>query len=188
MGLIELFMIAVGLSMDAFAVALCKGLCLKKLDYRYAVIIGIFFGGFQAGMPLIGWLLGRQFEQYITAIDHWLAFFLLAIIGGKMMMEAFKEDDDVPLCDNQLNIKELFILAIATSIDALAVGITFAFLQVSILPSITLIGITTLILSTIGVAIGNKFGIKYKSKAEIAGGIVLVIIGGRILLEHLNII
>lgn len=188
MGFLELFMIAIGLSMDAFAVALCKGLCMKKLNYRHAVIIGVFFGGFQAGMPLIGWLIGHQFERYITSFDHWIAFFLLAFIGGSMLMEAFKEDDEAAVCDVRLNIKELFVLATATSIDALAVGITFAFLRVSILPSIALIGITTFVLSLISVIIGNKFGVKYKSKAEIAGGIVLVIIGGKILLEHLNLI
>ena len=188
MGLLELLMIAIGLSMDAFAVALCKGLCMKKLNYRHAVIIGIFFGGFQAGMPLIGWLLGHQLEKYITAFDHWIAFFLLAFIGGSMLKEAFEEDNEVDACDNRLNIKELFILATATSIDALAVGITFAFLRVSILPSITIIGATTLVLSIIGVAMGNKFGVKYKNKAEIAGGIVLILIGTKILLEHLNVL
>jgi putative Mn2+ efflux pump MntP len=189
MGLVELFMIAVGLSMDAFAVALCKGLCMKKLNYRHALIIAVFFGGFQAGMPLLGWLLGRQFEKYITSFDHWIAFVLLAFIGGKMIMEAFKDDgEECSICNLQLDIKELVVLALATSIDALAVGVTFAFLRVSIVPSITFIGITTFILSGTGVAIGNRFGMKFKSKAEIAGGVVLILIGTKILLEHLSVL
>lgn len=188
MGLLELFMVAVGLSMDAFAVSLCKGLNMKRLNYRHAVIIAAFFGGFQAAMPLLGWLLGRQFEQYITSFDHWIAFILLAFIGGKMLLEAFKGGDESTICNDQLDIKELFVLAIATSIDALAVGITFVFLRVSILPSITLIGFTTFILSVIGAVIGNRFGVKYKSKAEIAGGFVLIFIGVKILLEHLSIL
>ncbi len=188
MGILELFMVAVGLSMDAFAVALCKGLNMQKINYRHALIIGAFFGGFQGIMPLFGWILGRQFEQYITSFDHWIAFILLAFIGGKMLMEAFNRDQEVHEFNEQLNIKELVVLAIATSIDALAVGITFAFFQVSILPSITLIGITTFILSVIGVVLGNKFGVKFKSKAEIAGGFVLIFIGVKILLEHLGIL
>ncbi len=188
MGILELFMVAIGLSMDAFAVALCKGLNMKKLNYRHALIIGAFFGGFQGIMPLFGWILGRQFEQYITSFDHWIAFILLAFIGGKMLMEAFNGDEEVLESNEQLNIKELVVLAIATSIDALAVGITFAFFQVSILPSITLIGITTFILSVIGVVLGNRFGVKFKSKAEIAGGFVLIFIGVKILLEHLGIL
>jgi putative Mn2+ efflux pump MntP len=188
MGLLELFMIAIGLSMDAFAVALCKGLCMEKLNFRHSVIIGIFFGGFQAGMPLIGWLLGHRFEKYITAFDHWIAFILLSFIGGSMIIEALKADNKIVECNNnQLHIKELFLLATATSIDALAVGITFAFLGVSILPSITIIGTTTFVLSAIGVVMGNKFGVKYKRKAEVAGGVVLILIGVKILFEHLNI-
>ena len=174
MGFLELILIAVGLSMDAFAVAVCKGLNMKKIDYKQAVIIALFFGGFQGLMPLIGWILGKQFESYITSIDHWIAFGLLAFIGVQMIMEAIKGDDDEKEQSSELKIKELIALAIATSIDALAVGITFAFLQVSIIPSICLIGIITFILSIIGVVIGNKFGAKYKSKAEMAGGIVLV--------------
>jgi putative Mn2+ efflux pump MntP len=174
--------------MDAFAVALCKGLCMEKLNFRHSVIIGIFFGGFQAGMPLIGWLLGHRFEKYITAFDHWIAFILLSFIGGSMIIEALKADNKIVECNNnQLHIKELFLLATATSIDALAVGITFAFLGVSILPSITIIGTTTFVLSAIGVVMGNKFGVKYKRKAEVAGGVVLILIGVKILFEHLNI-
>jgi putative Mn2+ efflux pump MntP len=186
MGLFELFMVALGLSMDAFAVALCKGLNMWKINYRHAVIIALFFGGFQAAMPFLGWLLGRQFEQYITSFDHWIAFLLLAFIGGKMLLEAFQEGGESPQCNARLNLKELFILAIATSIDALAVGITFAFLKTSIWLSISLIGFTTFIISFAGVVAGNRFGAKYKSKAEIAGGLILIFIGIKILFEHLK--
>lgn len=189
MGWFELFMIAVGLSMDAFAVALGKGLNMMRLNYRHALVIAAFFGGFQAGMPLLGWMLGRQFERYITAIDHWVAFGLLVFIGGKMLRDAFHEEDDIWAdFDDRLDIGELTLLAVATSIDALAVGITFAFLQVSILPSVTLIGVTTFILSLIGVILGNRFGTRFESKAEIAGGLVLIFIGAKILFEHLGMI
>lgn len=190
MGFVELFLIAVGLSMDAFAVSVCKGLNMTKINYRQACIIGGFFGAFQAIMQLIGWALGKQFEQYITSVDHWIAFILLAFIGGKMALEALKGDDGDVKAENadRLNYKELFMLAVATSIDALAVGITFAFLQVSIVPSVLLIGVTTFVLSVIGVAIGNKFGTKYKSKAEFVGGVILVLIGLKILLEGIGII
>lgn len=188
MGLIELMLIAAGLSMDAFAVALCKGLGMRKLNYRNAAVIALFFGGFQGLMPLIGWSLGRQFERYITGVDHWISFFLLALIGGKMIYEA-RKPEEVHLDEVQFpDYKELLILALATSIDALAVGITFAFLQVSILPAVLLIGTITLLLSFGGVAIGNRFGLKYKSKAEMAGGFVLVLIGLKILLEHLAVL
>lgn len=186
MGITELIFIAVGLSMDAFAVSLCKGLGMTRLNKKNACIIAAFFGIIQAGMPLIGWALGKQFEKYITSIDHWIAFVLLVLIGEKMIYEVFKGDDDDESADGDvLKIKELFVLAIATSIDALAVGITFAFLQVSILPSVLLIGLTTFLLSFIGVAIGHKFGAKFKSKAEIAGGVILILIGVKILVEHL---
>lgn len=191
MGFVELFLIGVGLSMDAFAVSICKGLNMKKINYKHALIIGGFFGGFQALMPFVGWALGSQFEQYIESVDHWIAFILLAFIGGKMVYEAVKGgDDDEEGAENEekLDIKELFMLAIATSIDALAVGVTFAFLGVSILPSITLIGLTTFVISVGGVVIGNKFGSKYKSKAEIAGGVILVLIGLKILLEGVGIL
>lgn len=189
MGLLELFMIAIGLSMDAFAVSLCKGLNMMKLNYRNALIIAAFFGGFQAFMPLIGWSLGRQFEQYITSFDHWIAFILLSVIGGKMLIEGMKSEDDLWFdCDDRLDIKEVFILAVATSIDALAVGITFAFLKVTILSPVLVIGTTTFVLSMLGVIIGNQFGIKYKGKAEIAGGLVLIIIGIKILFEHLGLL
>lgn len=190
MGFIELVLIAVGLAMDAFAVSLCKGLGMSKLRIKNAAVIALFFGGFQAIMPLIGWLLGKQFESYIKSFDHWIAFGLLVLIGGKMIYEVFKKDSDSDT-DNSidtLNIKELFLLAIATSIDALAVGITFAFLQTSIAPAVSLIGAITFALSFAGVYIGHKFGAKFKSKAEFAGGAVLILIGTRILLEHLGVL
>lgn len=190
MGFVELFLIGVGLSMDAFAVAICKGLNMRgKINFKHAAIIALFFGGFQAIMPLIGYFLGIGFEKYITRIDHWIAFILLCFIGGKMIVEAIKEWNEVDKQEeDRLDIKELFVLAVATSIDALAVGITFAFLNVNIWSAISIIGATTFMLSIIGVVIGNKFGSKYKSKAELVGGIILVLIGAKILLEHLGII
>lgn len=186
MGILELLLIGIGLSMDAFAVSICKGLKMQKLNYTQTFIIALFFGGFQAIMPLLGWLLGTRFEQYITDIDHWIAFALLAFIGGKMIFEAIKGDEDGG--SDKFEIKELFLMAIATSIDALAVGITFAFLQTDIWSSIAIIGCTTFVLSAVGVFIGHKFGAKYKNKAEIAGGVILILIGLKILLEHLGII
>lgn len=190
MGFVELFLIGVGLSMDAFAVAICKGLNMRgKINFKHAAIIALFFGGFQAIMPLIGYFLGIGFEKYITRIDHWIAFILLCFIGGKMIVEAIKEWNEVDKQEeDRLDIKELFVLAVATSIDALAVGITFAFLNVNIWSAISIIGATTFVLSIIGVVIGNKFGSKYKSKAELVGGIILVLIGAKILLEHLGVI
>jgi len=187
----ELALIAVSLSMDAFAVSMCKGLGMKTLRYAQGAVIALFFGAFQALMPLIGWFLGKQFEQLITSVDHWVAFGLLAIIGGRMIWEATHEKEgDAPFCavDQRLDYKELFILAIATSIDALAVGITFAFLQITILPAVTLIGGITFVLCFGGVALGHRFGIRYKKKAEVAGGAVLIGIGLKILLEHLGLV
>lgn len=193
MGIVELLLIGVGLSMDAFAVSICKGLGMKHLNMKQALVIGLFFGGFQALMPVIGWLLGKQFESLITPIDHWIAFILLAFIGGKMLIEALRGEDDTvqgAACaiDQKLDLKELTMLAVATSIDALAVGITFAFLQVDIVPSVTIIGVTTFLLSIVGVAVGHYFGARYEKPATIAGGIVLILIGLKILLEHLGII
>lgn len=188
MGFLEMLLIGVGLSMDAFAVAVCKGLNMKKINYRHATIIAVFFGGFQALMPLAGWLLGKQFERYITAYDHWIAFVLLLFIGGKMIYEALRGEEESESCGDKLDLKELTVMAVATSIDALAVGITFAFLKVNIYGAITIIGLTTFILSFIGVAVGNRFGAKYQKKAEIAGGVILVLIGLKILLEHLGVI
>ena len=184
MGFSELLLIAVGLSMDAFAVAVCKGLKMRRLDIGKTAVIALFFGGFQALMPLIGWALGKQFERYITSIDHWIAFFLLLFIGGKMIIDS----DEKPEYEEKLDLKELTLMAVATSIDALAVGVTFAFLQVNILTSITVIGSVTFILSALGVGVGHKFGVKYKNKAELCGGIILVLIGIKILLEHLGVI
>ena len=185
MSIWEIFLVAVGLSMDAFAVAVCKGLKMQKINPKQTGIIALFFGGFQALMPLIGYFLGKQFEQYIVSIDHWITFVLLGIIGSKMIYESFKKDED----DNGgFSLKEIFVLAVATSIDALAVGITFAFLQVNIAISVSLIGIITFVLSGCGVFIGHKFGEKYKSKAEFTGGLILILIGLKILLEHLEIL
>ena len=186
MSLFSLFIIAVGLSMDAFAVSICKGLAMKKINLKRACIVGLWFGGFQALMPLIGYLLGSQFEQYITAIDHWIAFVLLGLIGASMIKEALSKEDEC--ANDSLDFKTMFLLAVATSIDALAVGVTFAFLQVDIVPAVSFIGIITFTLSAIGVKVGNVFGIKYKSKAELAGGIILIVMGIKILLEHLGVL
>ncbi len=186
-----LLLMGAGLSMDAFAVSICKGLSMRKVNKKQSLVIGLFFGGFQALMPFIGWLLGSRFEQYITSIDHWIAFILLGFIGGKMVVEAIREKDEaveVRKMDPPLDLKEMFILAIATSIDALAVGITFAFLQVPIVEAVSIIGITTFVISVIGVYVGNFFGNRYKKKAELAGGIILILIGLKILLEHLGIL
>ena len=191
MGFIELFLIGVGLSMDAFAVAICKGLGMKRLNMKQALVIGLFFGGFQALMPFVGWALGSQFQDLISPIDHWVAFILLAFIGGKMLFDAFREDDEEEAADPKdarLDLKELLMLAIATSIDALAVGITFAFLGVNIVWAIAIIGVTTFVLSVVGVAVGHVFGARYEKGATIAGGIVLILIGCKILLEHLGIL
>lgn len=188
MGFIELALIAVGLSMDACAVSICKGLSMRKLNLRHAGIIALFFGGFQALMPLVGWALGVQFRHYITSIDHWIAFGLLLFIGSKMLIDAFRGGEGKGCSDEEarLDIRQLFLLAIATSIDALAIGITFAFLQVDIVPAVLLIGIATFLLSFGGVALGNKFGARYEKPATITGGIVLILIGCKILLEHLG--
>lgn len=187
---LELLLLGVGLAMDAFAVAVCKGLSMTKVNKGQAVIIGLFFGGFQALMPLIGWLLGVGFEKYIEAVDHWIAFALLAFIGGKMVIEAVNPEDESKedKMDQPLDIKEMFVLAFATSIDALAVGVTFAFLNYPIVQSISIIGIVTFIISVLGVFIGNFFGSKYKSKAQFVGGLILILIGLKILLEGLELI
>ncbi len=184
MSLLTLFITAVGLSMDAFAVSVCKGLSMKKLSWKKAVIIGLWFGGFQALMPTLGYLLGTRFKGYVNAIDHWIAFVLLALIGVSMVREARSPEKDET--NDSTDLKTMFLLAVATSIDALAVGVTYAFLQVRILPAVSFIGIITLILSIVGVKIGNMFGLKYKAKAEIFGGIILILMGLKILLEHLG--
>lgn len=184
MGLIELFLIAVGLSMDAFAVSVCKGLAMPKCTFKKAAIVGLWFGGFQALMPAIGYILGAQFQEAIASIDHWIAFVLLALIGGNMIHEALDNDEEE--ADASLDVKTMFLLAVATSIDALAIGITFAFLKVNIIPAVCFIGIVTFIISFAGVKIGNVFGVRYKNKAEIVGGIILILLGLKILLEHLG--
>lgn len=188
MGFAELFLIGVGLSMDAFAAAICKGLAMPKMRWNRGVVVALFFGGFQALMPLLGWALGRQFEQYITSVDHWIAFLLLGWIGGKMIWDALHGSGEEMPAQDALDVKELFVLAVATSIDALAVGITFAFLRVDILPAVALIGACTFAISAAGVKVGNLFGARYKSKAELFGGAVLVLIGAKILLEHLDLL
>ena len=188
---IELFLLGIGLAMDAFAVSVCKGLGMRRLNKKQTLIIGLYFGGFQALMPLIGWLLGSQFQKYITSIDHWIAFILLSFIGGKMMIEAIREwneEETVDVMDAPLDHKNMLVLAVATSIAALAVGITFAFLDTPIIEAITIIGITTMVISIIGVVVGNFFGSRYKSKAEFIGGLILVLLGLKILLEHLGIL
>ena len=188
---IELFLLGVGLSMDAFAVSICKGLGMRKLNKKQALIIGLYFGGFQALMPFVGWLLGSQFQKYITSIDHWIAFILLGFIGGKMMIEAVREwneEEVVDVMDAPIDHKNMLVLAVATSIDALTVGITFAFLGTPIVEAITIIGITTMVISIAGVVVGNFFGSRYKSKAEFIGGLILVLLGLKILLEHLGIL
>ena len=183
MDLLSLFLIAVGLSMDAFAVSVCKGLATPKYKLKYSMICGAWFGGFQALMPAVGYLLGVNFKKYITAIDHWIAFVLLALIGFNMIREALKNDDEG--ADPSFTAKSMLLLAIATSIDALAIGITFAFLDVNIVAAVLFIGVCTFVISAAGVKIGSVFGTRFKSKAEIAGGAILIILGLRILVEHL---
>lgn len=191
MGFLELALIGVGLSMDAFAVSICKGLSTRKVDKKYMLVLAAFFGGFQALMPTLGWFLGSQFQTYITAIDHWIAFILLTLIGGKMILDVIKEKgENEEVCPDdsvRIDLKEFFLLAVATSIDALAVGITFAFLQVKLASSVTIIGCITFCFTIAGVLIGNVFGTKFKDKATILGGVILIAIGVKILLEHLGI-
>lgn len=183
MSVIELLVLALGLSMDAFAVSICKGLSVPKLQAKHCLICGVYFGGFQALMPLIGWALGIRFQSMITNIDHWIAFVLLAVIGANMIKESFSKEEECP--DASFGFKTMLTLAVATSIDALAVGVTFAFLEVSIVPAVLLIGATTFVCSAVGVKIGNVFGNRFQSKAEFLGGLVLIAIGLKILIEHL---
>ena len=192
MSFFSIFMTGIGLSMDAFAVSLAKGICLKDDEFKYSFRVALFFGGFQAIMPLLGWWFGRYFESYIKSFDHWIAFILLSIIGGKMLIEAIKElrtkeEDKVHLeCErDEFSYKKITLLAVATSIDALAVGVSFAFLSVSIIPSITIIGITTFVLSFFAVFLGKKLGEYMQSYAELFGGAILIFIGIKILFEHL---
>jgi len=192
MSLWELVLIAVGLSMDAFAVAVCKGTNMRRLSVSQMLLIAAFFGGFQAAMPLAGWFIGSQFAVYIQRVDHWIAFGLLAFLGGKMLVEAIKGEEDECGCGcgcGKVKLGELTLLAVATSIDALAVGITFALLpDTNIVWSVSLIGIITFVLSAAGVIIGNKCSARFEKKAEIAGGAILILIGVKILLEHLGIL
>lgn len=190
MSLMEIFLIGVGLSMDAFAVAICKGLSMQKVDLRYTVWIALYFGVFQAAMPLTGWLLGSQFARHVTRFAPWIAFILLALIGGNMIRESLSKDEEETEREERLLVdhKELLMLAVATSIDALAVGVSFAFLGVRIGPAVTFIGCTTFALTLVGVWVGNLFGSRYKSRAELTGGVILILIGLKILLEHLGVL
>ena len=180
----ELFLLAVGLAMDAFAVSVCKGLALPRIDMKKALAAGLWFGGFQALMPLLGYLLGSRFASYIADFDHWIAFVLLALIGGNMIRESFGDEEEA---DASFGLRAMLPLALATSIDALAVGLTFAFLSVRVLPAVTLIGVVTLVISMAGVKLGNLFGARFRGKAEFAGGLILILLGVKILLEHLGI-
>lgn len=189
MGFFEILLIGVGLSMDAFAVSICKGLGMHRINYRHAVVIALFFGVFQGLMPVIGWLVGSSFAAYVTTFDHWIAFGLLAIVGGKMLWDAFHDEDEAcEIDESKLDVRELFMLAIATSIDALAVGISFSFLEINIAAAAFIIGITTFVLSLVGVVFGNRFGTRFERPAQILGGVVLVLIGLKILLEHLGVL
>lgn len=189
MGIIDIVVLSVGLAMDAFSVAVCKGLSMKKIDYKAAAIIALFFGAFQGGMPLIGYFLGTRFMKYISAVDHWIAFLLLAFIGGKMLWEVIKGgDEEEEGKEFRLDLKELTVLAIATSIDALAVGIVFAAQEAEIFSAVLSIGLITAAISFAGVFIGNRFGSRYESKAQIAGGVILILIGLKILLEDLGVL
>lgn len=185
MNILELFILAVGLSMDAFAVSICKGLSLGKIQKKHMAIAGAWFGGFQALMPLIGYFAGRFFAEKLTQYDHWVAFILLLFIGGSMIKESLGEEEE---SNDAMDIKTMFLLAVATSIDALAVGVTFAFLKVAIIPAVVFIGVVTFVCSAIGIKIGSIFGTKYKSKAELCGGIILILIGLKILLEGIGIL
>lgn len=186
MELAEIILISMALGMDAFAVSICKGLSMAKMNWKKGIIIGLYFGGFQAFMPMIGYFLGSRFETIVTSIDHWIAFGLLAIIGGNMIKEAFEKNSEN--CNDDIDFKTMLMLAIATSIDALAVGITFAFLKVNLILAVSFIGFITFGLSVIGVKIGNKFGNKYEKKAQLIGGCILVLMGLKILVEHLGIL
>lgn len=190
MGIAELLLIAVGLSMDAFAVSICRGLGMRRLNLRTAAVLALFFGCFQALMPLVGWALGSQLMWLIAPVDHWVAFVLLAFIGGKMLWEAFHEDDEGCGCEDTsaIDLREFLVLAVATSIDALAAGISFAALNVDIVASVSLIGVVTFALSFVGVAVGHFFGARYERPASVVGGVVLILIGLKVLLEHLGVL
>lgn len=183
MGITELIILAVGLSMDAFAVSICKGLSVDKLEVKHMCLAGIWFGGFQALMPLIGFLLGSTFASYVQKFDHWIALILLAFIGFNMVRESFGDDDDS--VEDSFSVKTMFLMAVATSIDALAVGVTFAFLKVNVIFAVITIGIITFLFSAAGIKIGNVFGLRFKSKAELAGGMILILLGIKIFAEHM---
>lgn len=187
MGIIEVLFMGIGVAMDAFSVSICKGLCMHKMDWKKAGIIGLYFGVFQGIMPIIGYFLARNFGIYVAHIDHWITFILLSIIGGKMIAEAIKKKDDCSSLDGKVDFKGMVVLAIATSIDALAIGIMFAFLRVNIWFAAIVIGGITFVLCTLGVKIGNIFGDKYERKAQLVGGVILVLIGVHILMEHLGV-
>lgn len=187
MGIVSLFMVAVGLSMDAFAVSICKGLATKEIRLRHMVTAGVWFGGFQALMPLIGYLLGSTFASAIKKYDHWIAFILLFLIGINMIREALAKGEEENVTDS-FGVGTMLVMAVATSIDALAVGVSFAFLEVNIISALAFIGVTTFLFSFAGVKIGNVFGSKYEKKAELAGGVILILIGTRILMEHLGVL
>ncbi len=187
MSLWELFVIAVGLSMDAFAVSVCKGLAVRKAQWSHSLTAGLYFGGFQAFMPLFGYLLGVNFQAMIRSIDHWIAFILLGLIGANMVREALGKEEAEDL-NASFGPKTMLPMAVATSIDALAVGVTFAFLRVEIVPAVSFIGVITFILSAVGVKVGNLFGARYKSKAELFGGVILILMGIKILAEHLSLL
>ena len=186
MGILEILLVAIGLAMDAFAVSICKGLSMKKMCWKKALIVGVYFGTFQALMPVIGYFLGATFEELVTKVDHWIAWGLLTVIGINMLKEAFAKNEENH--NDNVDFKTMSVLAVATSIDALAVGITFAFLRVNMLLATIIIGIVTFAICVIGVKIGNKFGDKYERKAETVGGLILILMGIKILLEHLGII
>lgn len=188
MSALELFILAIGLSMDAFAVSICKGLAVKRIDIKKAAIVGLWFGGFQALMQMIGYFLGTRFSGAIQSIDHWVAFILLSLIGANMIREALSRDEDAGRDSGSLSFKTMLMLAVATSIDALAAGITFAFLDVDIVGAVSIIGCTTCIISMAGVKVGSVFGTKYKSKAELTGGVMLILLGLKILLEHTGVL
>lgn len=186
MGFVELFLLAVGVSMDAFSVSICKGLSMRRMRWDVALVLGLAFGGFQALMPLIGYFLGSQLMWLIEPIDHWVAFILLALIGGNMIREAVSEEEEEVVEFERLDLKEVLLLAIATSIDALSVGIAFASLKVNIWLSVALIGVTTFCFSVAGVAIGCAFGSRYERPAQVTGGVILILIGLKVLIEDLG--
>ena len=188
MTFLELLLLAVGLSMDAFSVAVCKGLALRRVRPAQAALVGLWFGGFQALMPVIGYFLGSRFASHIEKYDHWIILILLGFIGANMIREALSKEEEADENSAALSVRAMLPLAVATSIDALAVGLTFAFLQVRVLPAVTLIGVTTFLLSAVGVWIGSLFGLRYKAKAEICGGVILILLGVKIMLEHMGVL